>query len=122
MLVDVKTLAILVMLAACTTTPDELDEFEPDAGVDAISVIYPCNVQHETCDAARDTAEVICNRAERCGEISGWTHLECVAETMRQLCGDAQCNSSPYDRTELDACLADLGADTTCGDVALCTL
>lgn len=111
-------IAIVIAIAGCTT-PEPIEA--PDAA--EISVVLPCNVQHENCQAARATADAGCERYLRCDSIFGIPFDQCVADAMSALCTSIDCNSGPYERwDELEACNASY-VETPCGiDPMPCSL
>lgn len=95
-------LFLIAALTACTNYAS--DATEPDTQE---STAYPCNIQHETCAAAEDVAEVVCARRIACDPKYTVTHDQCVAGVMYGLCAQSSCSTSPYDREQVDACIND---------------
>lgn len=129
-----KTLLLILIalstLAACgdNDSPEVVcTEPEPD---DVISVVYPCNLQHEACQAARQAAEARCDRKaelamcrDQCPVLSpSPRYVECVAHEMTAICyrytivtGGATCNGEYDTPRELAECL-DTYRSATCVD------
>lgn len=93
----------------------------PDAGPGI--VVYPCSVQHEACAAAKAAAEIMCDWALTCDPLAFSDRHTCIANRMYTICGGGQaCNVSPYDSSELDACVAEYDPTTCASPSVACTL
>lgn len=117
-----RTILVTMLMMGCLGNNEP--SIGPDAGADALgTIVYPCNVQHEACAAAKSAAEIMCDWVLTCDPLAFSDRHTCIADRMYTICGGGQaCNVSPYDGSELDACVAEYDPTTCASPSVACTL
>lgn len=117
-----KNIFLVITLVGCETA-ERIEDMPPDT---VGTVLYPCNIQHGACQAAKQLAKARCE-IRFCDPLVSITWTECVAQEMGNVCAQYfadtgnTCNSPYHHWYHLDACLADFeaagcdGADPMCG-------